>query len=193
MTIRTLTAFGVALALAGCGSDKSTNSSTTTIVTDNVAAEANAAAPAPSSARAELVNARGGASGAATAATDPSGAVRITVAATGLTPGVHGIHIHTVGLCEGPKFETAGAHWNPTAKSHGAENPNGPHAGDLPNLTAAADGTARVDLTLPAGTMAELLDADGAAIVVHAKADDLKTDPSGNSGDRIACGVFKAA
>lgn len=198
--MRTMTALGLALAVAACGQDTSTNSSTTTVVTDNSAmvdamandAMANGAVVA-TSANADLVDAQGAGAGTATASTDASGAVKITLSATGLTPGVHGVHIHTTGKCEGPKFETAGSHWNPTSKQHGAENANGPHAGDMPNLTAAADGTARVDLTLPAGTMAELLDADGAAIVVHAKADDLKTDPSGNSGDRIACGVFKAA
>lgn len=200
MILRTMTALGMALAVAACGQDTSTNSSTTTVVTDNSAmadavvndALANGAVSA-SSANADLVDAKGTGAGTATAIADANGTVKITLSATGLTPGVHGVHVHTTGRCDAPKFESAGSHWNPTSKAHGAENANGPHAGDMPNLTAGTDGTARADLTLPAGTMAELLDADGAAIVVHAKADDLKTDPSGNSGDRIACGVFKAA
>ncbi len=125
-------------------------------------------------------------------ATESAGTIRVTIEAKGLPPGAHGVHVHTTGLCEGPKFESAGPHWNPTSRQHGTDNPQGSHAGDLPNLTIAADGSGTLDMALPAGTMAGLLDADGAAFLVHAKADDLKTDPSGASGDRIACGVFAA-
>ena len=91
------------------------------------------------------------------------------------------------------KFESAGGHWNPGSTQHGLENPKGAHAGDMPNLTAADDGTGSLTFTLKGGTMAQLLDADGSAFVVHAGQDDQKTDPSGNSGDRIACGVFAAS
>jgi superoxide dismutase, Cu-Zn family len=116
-------------------------------------------------------------------------AMRLTVNATGMSPGSHGLHVHTVGKCDAPDFKTAGAHWNPAMKQHGRENPMGAHDGDLPNLVIDANGSGTVSAPL-AGNVRELLDTDGAAIVIHAAADDYRTDPSGNSGDRIACGVF---
>ena len=118
--------------------------------------------------------------------------MRLAVQVKGLAAGEHGIHVHTVGKCEGPRFESAGSHWNPTAKKHGLANPDGPHAGDIPNLTVAADGSGIVNTTL-SGSVADLLDADGVAVVIHAKRDDGKTDPSGDSGDRIACAVLAAS
>lgn len=111
----------------------------------------------------------------------------------GLSPGQHGIHMHTTGKCEAPGFTTAGGHLNPTAHQHGSMNPAGPHLGDLPNITVAPDGTGsvRAPLNGPAAPLlASLFDADGTAVVVHAGPDDYKTDPSGNSGGRIACGVL---
>lgn len=122
---------------------------------------------------------------------DPHG-VTLTVNATAIPAGTYGMHVHEFGKCEGPKFESAGAHWNPAGKQHGKDNPAGAHMGDLDNLVVGANGRggATISLTgtsLNAGT---LLDADGAAVVVHAKPDDYKTDPSGNSGDRIACAVL---
>lgn len=119
--------------------------------------------------------------------------VRVTV--RGFAPGVHGVHLHQTGRCEAPDFTSAGPHWNPTNHQHGQLNPQGPHLGDLPNLEVRANGTGRIDITVavPAGTAAgvnPLLDADGTAVVIHAAADDLRTDPSGNSGARIACGVL---
>jgi superoxide dismutase, Cu-Zn family len=117
--------------------------------------------------------------------------VRITGTLMGLTAGAHGIHLHTVGRCDAPDFASAGGHFNPTARQHGMQNPMGPHAGDLPGITANASGQASVDLTSTQTTIAALLDADGTAIVVHAAADDQRTDPSGNSGGRVACGVLK--
>ena len=90
-----------------------------------------------------------------------------------------------VGACDGPDFQTAGGHWNPTDAQHGTDNPNGPHAGDMPNLTVAADGTASTSFTLPAGSFAGLMDGDGSAIVVHEGPDDMRTDPSGDSTDRV--------
>ena len=116
---------------------------------------------------------------------------------TGLPPGEHGIHFHAVGKCEGgaTAFSTAGAHYNPIGRQHGLNNSAGPHAGDAPNITVAADGTARTNfttdrVTLTAGSTA-LFDDDGSSIVIHAAADDQVSQPSGNSGARIACGTVR--
>jgi len=134
--------------------------------------------------------------GTVTVSEDPSALV-INVTATAMPAGVHGIHLHEKGLCDGPKFESAGAHWNPGMKQHGRDIPAGAHAGDLANLTVAADGTAKFSIPVAGVMMASgpmmLADADGTALVVHAKPDDYKTDPSGASGDRIACAVLAAA
>ncbi len=133
---------------------------------------------------------------ASVALTEQTGGVRIVLTATKLPAGQHGWHVHAVGKCDAPDFTTAGGHFNPDGKQHGAQNPQGAHAGDLGNLAAAADGSARADVvakvTLAAGA-ASLLKTDGTAIIVHAVADDEKTDPTGNSGARIACGVVKAS
>lgn len=120
------------------------------------------------------------------------GGLKLTVKVNGLTPGEHGIHIHTIGKCEAPGFTTAGGHWNPTMHQHGKLNPMGPHQGDLPNLVVGADGRGTLTVTIAGATLEGLMDADGGAIVIHEKADDLKTDPSGNSGARIACGIVMA-
>lgn len=119
--------------------------------------------------------------------------MRLVAEVNGLTTGDHGIHLHTTGKCEAPAFASAGGHLNPAAHQHGSMNPAGPHLGDLPNVSVGADGKGTLSFVL-AGTSAEvaasLFDADGTAVVVHASADDYKTDPSGNSGGRIACGVL---
>lgn len=120
------------------------------------------------------------------------GALRVIVDVAGLPAGLHGVHVHSVGKCDGPDFASAGGHWNPTAHQHGMHNPMGPHAGDLPNLEVDAKGRGHLMFTLPGGSFAGLMDEDGAAVVVHAKVDDLRTDPSGNSGGRVACGVLGA-
>ncbi|MBO9711275.1 superoxide dismutase family protein [Sphingomonas sp.] len=125
-------------------------------------------------------------------AQEKDGALLVTVEVKGLPAGVHGVHIHTTGKCEAPGFTTAGGHWNPGAKQHGMDNPMGMHAGDLPNLTVKADGTGKLSFTVHGGSYEQLLDEDGAAFVVHGGPDDLKSDPAGNSGPRIACGVFGA-
>ena len=128
---------------------------------------------------------------------DPSNLVHVELQLSGLPPGDHGIHFHAVGKCEGgaTAFSTAGAHYNPIGKQHGLNNPAGPHAGDAPNITVAADGTAKTSFTtdrvsLTAGSTA-LFDDDGSAIVIHAAADDQTSQPSGNSGARIACGTVR--
>ena len=110
----------------------------------------------------------------------------MTIEASGLTPGLHGLHLHAVGRCDPPDFATAGPHWNPTNRKHGSENPEGAHLGDLPNLSVGANGGATLTFAVPTG----LVDADGAALVIHASPDDYQTDPSGNSGTRIACAAF---
>lgn len=142
-------------------------------------------------AAASLRTSAGAEAGRATA-TEVAGGVRFTADIVGLPPGTHGIHVHMVGACDAPDFTTAGSHWNPNAMKHGTMNPQGPHKGDMPNLIVGTDGRGTIAITIPAATMDGLLDADGAAMVVHANADDLMTDPSGNSGGRIGCGVFRA-
>ena len=122
--------------------------------------------------------------------------VRISGTLSSLSAGMHGIHLHQVGRCDPADFSSAGPHLNPKGAHHGLENPAGPHAGDLPNITADASGNATVDLRAPRVTLdtsatGGLFDADGTAIVVHAAADDQKSDPAGNSGARVACGVIE--
>jgi Cu-Zn family superoxide dismutase len=140
----------------------------------------------------ELKGAKGESVG--TASITPAGTgINIALDVTGLTPGVHGVHLHAVAKCEGPAFTSAGPHFNPDMRKHGTENPDGPHAGDMPNFTVAADGTAKTTVADPRVTLSTAPNSvfanGGTAIVIHAAADDMKTDPSGNSGDRIACGV----
>jgi Cu-Zn family superoxide dismutase len=111
-----------------------------------------------------------------------------------LPPGDHAIHVHTVAKCEGPAFTTAGPHLNPDAKHHGLQNPEGPHAGDMPNFTVSADGTAKATVVAPGVTMGDdshsVFTNGGTALVIHANADDMKSDPAGNAGARVACGAI---
>jgi len=121
--------------------------------------------------------------------------LEVRVQAQGLEPGHYGVHLHAVGRCEGPGFESAGPHWNPSGRQHGRLNPQGHHLGDLDNLDVDENGAGRLEFTIAGGSTSGeggLLDADGAALVIHAGPDDYRTDPSGNSGARIACGVFAA-
>jgi superoxide dismutase, Cu-Zn family len=127
--------------------------------------------------------------------TEGSDGLRMEVTGVGLPPGPKGVHIHAVGKCEPPDFVSAGAHFNPAGKKHGRLNPDGAHAGDMPNLTVTPVGAAGLDVTTKAVTLKEgapasVFGAGGTSLVIHALPDDEKTDPSGNSGGRIACGVI---
>ncbi|HWT41294.1 MAG TPA: superoxide dismutase family protein [Sphingopyxis sp.] len=147
--------------------------------------------PAPD-AYAQLYDAKGADRGRADIYRDTSG-LRVELVARGFAPGTYGMHVHAVGQCSAPDFASAGPHWNPTGAQHGRDNPMGAHHGDLPNLVIEPDQIGRATLRL-VGSRFEgdggLLDADGAAFVIHAGPDDYKTDPSGNSGGRVACGVI---
>jgi superoxide dismutase, Cu-Zn family len=122
------------------------------------------------------------------------GHLRLTVGVSGLPASkIHGMHLHMVGACDAPGFASAGGHLNPALRQHGSANPLGSHLGDLPNLTIGANGSGRATVLLdgdPAVLIDQLLDADGTALVIHANPDDYRTDPSGNSGSRIVCGVL---
>jgi len=147
------------------------------------------------SATAQVKNGSGQVIGTAQLTEDAQGVVQVKLDATGLPAGQHGIHIHTVGKCEPADFTGAGGHFNPAGKKHGLLNPDGPHAGDLPALTADAGGAVHYEATTDRVSISSgpltLLDADGSALVIHANADDQSTDPTGNSGGRIACGVIQ--
>lgn len=143
---------------------------------------------------ADLARADGSWAGVATISKRSDG-VFLSLSGEAPSTGTFGMHLHAVGKCQGPDFTTAGPHWNPALKQHGRDNPMGAHHGDLPNVEASADRKLTLEYKLPDIALSGpdgLLDADGGALVIHEKADDYKTDPSGNSGKRIICGVFKS-
>ncbi len=152
------------------------------------------AAAAGPTGKAALKNAEGKEVGTATFTPAKDG-VKVQVQVANLSPGKHGIHVHAVAKCEPPDFKSAGGHFNPTGKKHGLHSPEGAHAGDMPNLTVGKDGKAKATFTAKGATLGEgegsLFGPDGTALVIHADPDDEKTDPAGNSGARIACGVIE--
>jgi superoxide dismutase, Cu-Zn family len=170
--VRRALVVGAALMLAGCA----------TTMEDK----------APLSGEAQLKDKDGKQVGVATLIQQQDG-VRIAITGYRLPPGVHGLHIHAVGQCQPPEFTSAGGHFNPTGKKHGTQNPDGAHAGDLPNLDVQANGEGGIDIVSKAVTLGpgptSLFGDNGTSVVIHAAADDMKTDPTGNSGGRIACGV----
>lgn len=146
-------------------------------------------------AHATLVGPDGSQQGTATL-TEAADGLHVLVKAQGLTPGLHAVHIHMTGICTAPDFASAGGHWNPTGKQHGKDNPNGMHMGDMPNMLAGADGSGELEYVVADARISTgaipLLDADGAAIVIHANADDNISDPAGNAGGRVMCGTVTA-
>jgi superoxide dismutase, Cu-Zn family len=155
-----------------------------------------ASASAQNHARADIKNAGGKTIGTASLRGTKDG-VLLTINVNGLPEGLHAVHVHSVGKCEGPAFTSAGPHFNPLNKKHGLENAAGPHAGDLPDMYVEKNGVGRYEVLLDGITLGSgetsIFDADGSAIVIHVTADDNVTDPTGNSGDRIACGVITRA
>ena len=149
------------------------------------------AAPKAKPVTVKLADAKGASIGTATLSADPKG-VKIVLKVKGLTAGDHAIHVHETAKCDGPDFKSAGGHFNPEHKEHGMDNAKGPHAGDMPNFTVDAKGVAKATVIAPGVTLDTGAHGilGGTALVIHAKADDMKTDPAGAAGDRIACGVI---
>ena len=150
-------------------------------------------AEAPQTAKAVLVNAKGEQMGIARLEEMAKG-VKMALEAEGLPPGTHAIHIHSVGKCDPPDFKSAGGHFNPYGKKHGVKNPDGAHAGDLPNIVVGPKGKVKIEIVANAVTLGpgpnSLFSAGGTSLVIHAGPDDDRTDPAGNAGARIACGVI---
>jgi len=181
MRMKALAATGIAMLASAC--------STSGDATHTVAGPASSDHP-----RAVLVGADGRPRGTVSVV-QVHGGVSLSVQAENMPPGVHGAHVHAVGRCDRPDFASAGPHWNPTNRLHGRENPAGAHMGDIPNITIGADGRGTLQYEIQGAWIRRgatpMLDADGAAFVIHANADDHRTDPSGNSGGRVACAVLR--
>lgn len=180
----------VAVLLAGCRSDRA---GTAPLESSDAPSPARAAAAGSHGAArmtAELVDGAGAVIGTARLTEDATGTVHLTVHVKGLTPGLHGLHVHAVGSCVRPTFTSAGGHYNPTTRQHGHLNPLGFHAGDLPNLVVNGAGVGHLSANVDQFSLAALHDADGSALVIHANRDDYRTDPTGGSGARVACGVL---
>ena len=183
--IATTTAI-LTLGLAACGTPEPADTDTADAMPTETASAM------PETATAALATADGQDVGTVTA-TDTGTGVQIAINAMNMPAGEHGVHVHTTGACDAPDFTSAGGHWNPDSTKHGLEAEGGQHAGDMPNLVIGEDGTGTLEYMLEGGaTFAGLMDADGSAFILHEGADDQMTDPSGDSGSRIACGVFAA-
>jgi superoxide dismutase, Cu-Zn family len=167
-----------------------------TTAASSAAAQVPTPAEVPTTARAELVDRDGVRTGNVVLTQTPHHGVLLRIEAWGLEPGVHAIHIHETGRCDPPDFESAGGHFNPTDAGHGALHPTGMHVGDLLNLHVPADGRVVTErhaprATLASGETASLLDGDGTAVVIHVSADDYRSQPTGDAGGRVACGVIR--
>ena len=204
VAIAAATALG--LALAGCSNSEEPSTvkgTNPTVITGDQGAPGGQAeghgdegeAGGAGDATATLIDVNGRKIGTAEFTKAGNGVKIVVNVAQGLTQGFHGMHIHSIGRCDAPDFASAGPHWNPTARQHGLHNPAGSHAGDLPNLVIGQDGVVAENWPLAGSArgIGGLLDDDGAAFVVHARADDELSDPSGNSGARIACAVLSPA
>lgn len=177
---------GAASVLASCATPAERDGS-------EVRAKASAS-PEMAMAKARLANVNGADVGSVTI-TQMSDGLQLELVVNGLPAGQHGVHIHQTGDCSAADFSSAGGHWNPLGSEHGLQNPKGAHKGDFPNLDIAANGSGRLTAVIAQARLdgdIGLFDADGAAFVIHAGMDDQITDPSGDSGARIACGVFAA-
>ena len=193
--MRTTTlALACASLLAACGGGDSAADTAAAFDTTTAAAPAGDTAAGAGGVTATMRDSAGRELGSVTL-TETAQGIAIAGTLRGLPPGEHGFHLHTTGQCT-PTFEAAGGHWNPTGTQHGSQNPQGPHLGDMPNVTVGADSSVTIQTTTPGGTLRgtnALLDADGAAVMVHATADDNRTDPSGAAGGRVACGAVSGS
>ncbi len=188
----------IALLFAACGG---ADQQSDVVMEDTAPVGMETEAPMPMetetlTATARFIDDQGAEVGTATLTEQGSG-VQIEVNLTGIEPGERGFHIHEVGSCDTPTFESAGSHYNPTDAAHGFDHADGPHAGDFRNLEIAEDGTVRATVTNDMVTLREgapnsLFDADGSAFIVHAGADDYITQPTGDAGGRLACAVIEA-
>jgi len=183
---------GAMILVAGCGGTATETPAVDNGVTANIANETDPAGASPA-ASAELRDANGQPMGMAMV-TQVGSDLRVTIDGVNLPAGTRAAHVHSVGTCTAPTFDSAGPHWNPTDAQHGRDNPQGAHKGDMPNMDVGAEGRGSLDYVIQGATLTgsdgALLDADGAAVVIHANADDYRTDPTGNAGGRIACGVL---
>jgi Cu-Zn family superoxide dismutase len=183
---RYLTTAAGALLLAACtAGDDVTN--------DTAVADSPAAATVPDPSLMTTIRDASGRELGVLSLTDVTGGIAVSGRLTGLPPGEHAMHLHMAGRCDPPTFDSAGEHWNPTSRQHGTENPEGPHLGDMPNVSVGTDSAVSIQAVTAGGSLRGttnmLLDTDGAAVIIHASRDDNRTDPAGGAGARLACGV----